>query len=139
MSDLLVLARENDLPPKWDGRAVVWLGWEYVPPMFVCPPRPEVCVQCGMSTTERGFPCWSANKGMLADSTWLTVDDYSREEANRARLPQCIQYKAPRHWWLELHAFRCHYCQLDTVWDTTHNETWTLDHTDYGSEGSVAP
>lgn len=140
MSDILTLARENDLPPRWDGRAVVWLGWEYVSPMFVCPPpRRDVCEGCGMPTTERGFPCWSANKGIVADSTRLTHEDYAREEAARDRLPEWAKGKMPRHWWLTLYAFRCHHCQLDTVWDTTANEMWTLDYTDYGSEGSVAP
>ena len=139
MTDLLTLARENDLPPKWDGRAVIWQGWEYVGGgTFICPPRKEVCEGCGLPTTERGFPCWSTNKGVVADSTRLTAEDYEAEQAARARLPESLRHKFARHWWIEMTAFRCHHCQLDTVWLHSTNEMWTLDHTDYGSEGSVA-
>lgn len=141
MSDLLTMLRKHDLPPRWDGRAVVWQGWEYAPSgVFICPPPTrDVCEGCGMPRTERGFPCWSTNRGMRADSARLTPDDYATEEAARARLPFRVKGKMPRHWWLELTAFRCHHCQLDTVWQYEGDEWWTLDHTDYGDEGSVAP
>ena len=36
-------------------------------------------------------------------------------------------------------ATRCPSCRLDTVWDARNDETWTLDDTDYGPEGSTAP
>lgn len=140
--DLLTMLREHDLPPRWDGRAVAWDGWEYVPPssmtMWHSRGR-DVCEGCGMPDTERGLPCWSTNKGYRADSARLTHDDYAAEEAARARLPFTLGGKMPRHWWIELHAFRCHHCQLDTVWDTVTGEWWTLDHTDYGAEGSSPP
>ena len=142
MNDLLTMLREHDLPPKWDGRCVVWLGWEYGTPTsltrFHSTAR-DVCEGCGMPTTERGFPCWSTNWGLLANSSVLTLDDYAAEEAKRARLPERLRHKVTRHWWRSLCAFRCHHCQLDTVWDTTADELWTLDHTDYGNDGSVAP
>lgn len=138
MSDLLTLAREHDLPPKWDGHVVAWEGWEYAPSgVFICPrPRLDVCHGCGRPTMERGFPCWSTNKGLRADSTRLTLDDFHAEEAARARLPFRAKGKLPRHWWIELVAHRCHDCSLDSVWDTTSGEWWDLDHTDYGPEGS---
>lgn len=138
MTDLLAMLREHDLPPRWDGHAVVWSEWEYARPgVFICPPPPpEVCAGCGMPTTERGFPCWSVAKGYRADSPTLTHADHAVEETARARLPVLVQDKLPRHWWIELHAHRCHHCHLDTVWDTTTDEWWTLDHTDYGPEGS---
>lgn len=141
MRDLLSMLHEHDLPPRWDGRAVAWQGWEYAPSgVFICPtPKGDVCERCGMPTLERGFPCWSTNRGLRADSVRLTIDDFRNEEDVRGRLPKKIRHKAPRHWWVELTAFRCHHCSLDTVWDMTTGEMWTLDHTDYGSDGSVAP
>ncbi|MDP9820403.1 hypothetical protein [Nocardioides massiliensis] len=139
MTDLLTLLREHDLPPRWDGRAVVWEGWEYAPITTLhLHMRPDVCEGCGMPTMERGFPCWSTNKGLRADSARLTHDDYRAEEEARARLPFRVKGKMPRYWWIELHAFRCHHCQLDTVWDTATDEWWVLDHTDYGDDGSVS-
>lgn len=139
MSDLLVALRENDLPPKWDGFVVAWQGWRYVRAAFICPPRVEVCEGCGMPTMERGFPAWSVNQGLVADSRRLTLDDFAYEEANRARLPEWARHKAPRHWRISLQAFRCHSCSLDTVWDMNTQETWVLDYTDYGNDGSAAP
>lgn len=136
--DLLTELRENDLPPFWDGHAVVWEGWEYAQSgVFICPtPKREVCEGCGKPTMERGFPCWSVNKGMVADSPSLPHDDFHRENAARDRLPVRVKGKMPRRWWLNLYAWRCHHCQLDTVWDVNTGEMWTLDHTDYGPEGS---
>ena len=89
MSDLLSLLREHDLPPKWDGLAVLWKGWEYVPPtsmtMFHSSGR-DVCEGCGMLTTERGFPCWSANRGLVAVSMVITHADLRYEDLS----PQTI-------------------------------------------------
>jgi len=138
VTDLLTMLREHDLPPFWDGHAVVWLPWEYAPSgVFICPPpKAETCESCGKPTTERGFPCWSVAKGLRADSPILTHADWVAEDAARARLPYLAKGKLPRHWWFTLHAFHCHHCQLDTVWDQTTDEWWTLDHTDYGPEGS---
>ncbi len=140
--DLLTLLREHDLPPKWDGRVVVWSGWEYVPPssmtMWHSRGR-DVCQGCGRPDTERGFPCWSTNQGLRASSQLLTVDDFHAEEARRAALPEPLRGRVTRHFWRDLTAFRCHHCSLDTVWDTATDEMWVLDHTDYGPEGSTAP
>ena len=141
MSDLLTELRDHDLPPKWDGRSVAWQGWEYATSgLFICPrPQREVCEGCGMPTEERGFPCWSTNGGLRADSTRLTLDDFRVEESARERLPVKVKGKLARHWWIELIAHRCHHCELDTVWDTSSDEWWTLDHTDYGHDGSGTP
>ncbi|ROR91747.1 hypothetical protein [Nocardioides aurantiacus] len=139
--DLLNGLRTHDLPPKWDGRAVSWTAWEYARSgVFICPPpRNEVCEGCRKPTTEKGFPLWSICKGLRADSPHLTLDDFAAEEAARARLPWLVRGKMPRHWWIELYASRCHLCDLDTVTDMTSGEVWTLDHTDYGDEGSSQP
>lgn len=137
MSDLLTLARENDLPPKWNGLAVLWRGWEYVPAgTFICPPpKIDVCEGCGMPTTERGFPAWSTNRGLVAVASFLTHDDLRYEEENRARLGRIVHKRKPRALY-RLTVFRCHSCALDTVWDHDTDEMWNLDHTDYGNEGS---
>ena len=141
MSDLLTALHKHDLPPYWDGRAVVWEDWEYAPSgVFICPPpKDEVCDGCGEPTKERGFPCWSTANGLRADSPRLTHADYEVEEAARARLPFLLKGKFARHWWIELHVTRCHHCQLDQVWDTTTDEWFDLDHTDYGDDGSSPP
>lgn len=139
MADLLTALREHDLPPRWNGHAVVWDAWEHgdAHAVFICPPpRPEVCVGCGAPTVVRGVACWSRTIGYRADSPALPHDDHHRENEARARLPFTVQAKLPRHWWITLHVYRCHHCQLDTVWDTETDEWWTLDHTDYGDEGS---
>ena len=141
MSDLLTELRQHDLPPKWDGRVVAWQGWEYAPSgVFICPPpKADVCEGCRKPTTEKGFPCWSTNRGFVADSFRLTLDDFAAENEKRDRLPFLAKGKLARHWWIELTAFRCHHCNLDSVWDWTTNEWWLLDHTDYGDDGSSPP
>lgn len=135
--DLLVGLRQHDLPPKWDGLAVLWDGWEYAPSgVFMCPPpQREVCEGCGRPSMERGFPCYSRTKGLVAVSTVLTHDNLRYESENRERLGWARGKRAPRAFY-RLFAFRCHHCQVDTVWDTDTDEWWTLDHTDYGDEGS---
>ncbi|WP_426243723.1 hypothetical protein [Nocardioides sp. LHG3406-4] len=136
--DLLTMLRVHDLPPTWDGLAVLWSGWEYASPgLFICPPPlREVCEGCGLPTTERGFPAWSTNRGLVAVSAVLTHDDLRYEEENRARLGALAHRRKPRALF-RLHAFRCHSCSLDDIWDTDTDEWWTLDHTDYGDDGST--
>lgn len=131
MTDLLTMLREHDLPPRWDGHAVLWHGWETrLAPIFICPPpRPTCCEGCG-SLAES-----VTNRGMVAVWASLTPEDLRAEEENRRRLGPLAHKRRPRAVW-RLYAFRCPDCQLDVVWDTDTDEWWTLDHTDYGSEGS---
>lgn len=133
MTDLLTLAREHDLPPFWNGRAVLWRGWEDPEPgvTFICPPPKErhVCEGCG-STQE-----WVVNRGEVAVWPSLTHDDLRRENENRQRLGSLAHKRKPRSLW-RLRAYRCPDCHLDTVWDMDTDEWWVLDHTDYGPEGS---
>ena len=140
MSDLLTMLREHDIPPRWDGLAVVWEGWQHAPPVHWCSARlVDVCEGCGRPTTHRGYPCWSVNWGLMPDRARLTHEDYAAENAPRARLPESLRHKRPRRWWVRLQAYRCHHCDLDTVHDTRTGLTWTLDHADYSDTGSVAP
>lgn len=140
MTDLLTLLREHDLPPKWDGLAVLWRGWEYQQAgVFLCPPptpREDRCGGCKEPLTERGFPVQSVNKGLVAVSSVLTHDDLRYEEDNRERLGRLAHKRKPRALW-RLYVWRCPNCRLDTVWDTDTDEWFDLDETDYSDAGSV--
>lgn len=144
MSDLLTELREHDLPPKWDGLAVLWRGWEYDTShqVFICPPPPpSMCEGCGEREKYRGFSTRSVNKGLVAVSSILTHDDLRYEEENRERLGfagrvVASRTRKPRALW-RLYVWRCGTCKLDTVWDTDADEWFTLDHTDYGDDGSA--
>lgn len=128
--DLLTLAREHDLPPKWNGRAVLWEGWRAQPPVFLCPPPKLICCEGCASLADP-----LANRGLVAVWQSFTHDDLRAEEANRERLGSLAHKRKPRALW-RLRAYRCPDCKLDTVWDTFTDEWWTLDHTDYGPDGS---
>lgn len=144
MTDLLTLLREHDLPPRWDGRAVWWEGWrpdlEAVGPVFICGPgaralRARVCEACGSQARP------SVNRGHVARVPATTVERWHARCEAWARLPVGSRHLLPKYpsGAIELHAFRCPDCLLDTVWDRPADEWWTLDHADYGLDGSVAP
>lgn len=114
MRDLLVLAREFDLPPKWNGIDLEWRGWRELPDVnvFVCfrrgkEPPPDHCSKCG--SVERSH----VNRG--TGTVRLGGKDRTA---------------------VELTVFRCPDCEHDAVCDETTGEWWDLDHTDYGPEGS---
>lgn len=138
MSDLLTELREHDLPPRWDGRVVIWKGWEYQGTALVCPsPQPTVCEGCGAPDMHRGFPTQARNRGMVALSPSTTREQIAERDENKRRLGR-LAHKSPSLALWRLFAFRCSDCKLDTVWDTDTNAWWLLDHTDYGDDGSVA-
>lgn len=136
MTDLLTLLREHDLPPYWDGLAVVWDGWQTTlrNQVFLCPPpkSPPCCAACG-SLAEP-----VSNRGLVAIWPSLTHDDLHDDVENRRRLGTLAHKRKPRGTW-RLRAFRCPDCRHDQVWDVDADETWDLDHTDYGPDGSSAP
>jgi hypothetical protein len=126
MTDLLSLMRENDLPPKWDGRAVLWESWRDDSDMFVCPPPHErsVCPACG--SVERRV----RNRGLLAhrrSTTAETIANYVK-----VGMPGKVAY------W-SLFAYRCTDCKHDQVWDMRRDELWDLDPSDYADDGSEHP
>jgi hypothetical protein len=122
--DLFTLAREFDLPRRWDGLVVVWQGWEEQR-MFLCPPPPrEVCRRCA-SVDSR-----PTNRGLVA-----LRRDISRDVIEAHRKMDAVARVARAR----LHAFRCTGCQHDEVWDFQTQLTWDLDFTDYGPDGSVNP
>lgn len=135
MNDLLTLLREHDLPPRWDGLATVWDGWETQIPAFVCPPpKSSCCSACGSLATP------VVNRGRVARVPAVTHDRIREHDDKRARLGAGNGHLAGRPVALyRLHAFRCPDCRHDVVWDVDTDEWFDLDHTDYGPEGSTAP
>ena len=133
MNDLLTLLREHDLPVAWDGLATVWDGWHKPAPAFVCPPQPSSCESCGSMVTA------VHNRGRVARLPVFTVAMILANDETRARLPVALRHKVRPRALVRLLAFRCPDCQLDVVHDLDTGETWTLDHTDYGPDGSVHP
>jgi hypothetical protein len=134
MNDLLVELRDHDLPPRWDGLACVWDGWETVTPAIICPPpKTSGCEGCGSAAPA------VMNRGRVARIPAVTHASIRETDKARERLPLHVRYRLPMKADYRLTAFRCPDCLLDVVWDQTTAECWTLDHTDYGHEGSVAP
>lgn len=137
----------HDLPPRWDGFAVAWRGWEERPsPTFICGEPDDVCGSCG-----RGDHAWSnacercgsdkppsSNVGLIGDDPKLTADEITRndEAIDLASRTGRVKSMPVRLGWMRLTVFRCPDCGLDTVVDG--DEVWTLDPDDYGDEGSVA-
>jgi hypothetical protein len=140
--DLLALLREYDLPPRWDGRAVWWDGWRLPldgAQVFICGPgarhlRTRACEACGSQAAP------STSRGHVARIGATTVERWRERCEAWARLPAGERHRLGKYpsGVIELHAFRCPDCRTDLVWDQLADEWWTLDHTDYGPEGSVA-
>jgi hypothetical protein len=112
VTDLLVLEREFDLPPRWDGAPVEWEPWQAETPMFVCPPPKDMgaCRDCGSLE--------------------------SRVTAKGIVTPLPGVHRIGGH---QLRAFRCPDCQHDQVWDSLTDEVWDLDPDDYSMNGSWPP
>ena len=100
----------NDLPPKWDGRAVNWYEWQPIPRTsldYHLPPDPcDNCRQVHPEITARGH----------------------------IQLPLNVAHKVSAHR-KRLDVVRCTGCGHDTVTDGR-GQTWDLDPLDYGPDGS---
>lgn len=115
----------HPLPVAWDGRAVTWTSWERQMVVQICPPPREE--QCGCGSAERPF----TSRGLR--------DPEPESVTHAASLPR-IGRRTRLVWPVyDLHAFRCPGCGEVTVWDMASDEWWTLDESDYGTHGSVAP
>jgi len=134
VADLLTLAREFDLPPKWNGLLVSWNGWEPQIPAFVCGPGARKQRDCCSACASPHEP--AINRGYVATSPLTTPAMLRRNEEQRDRLPLGQRHKVPSLALFRLHAYRCQDCRHDVVWDHDTDEWWDLDHTDYGPEGS---
>lgn len=127
----LPVARDHDLPPFWDGLAVVWDGWQArMERVFVCPPpKPECCQACG--STSRTI----VNRARVAISGIVTHAMVANEDAIRRRLPAGTISRRRVLALYGMHAFRCPDCRHDVVVDRD-GQTWTLDESDYRDDGS---
>lgn len=122
-ADLLTLAREHDLPPRWDGHPVTWTSWGPVPAAFLCPP--PAGPRCPSCHTDAGqlHAAGTILRELRTSSTGSTGS------VVRARTGGPLG---------RLDVFRCTGCQLDTVHDQD-GGIWDLDATDYGPNGSQPP
>lgn len=132
MTDLFTATREHDLPPKWDGLAVIWEPWEPAGDIFICPAAPTGCTECGSTATP------ISSRGTVAVSHIVTRQRLADYLTNRSRLGP-LAYRARILGTGRLFAYRCPDCHHDSVHDLNTRESWDLDCTDYGDDGSVAP
>lgn len=134
----LPVDRPHDLPPRWDGRVVVWDDWDRFEEkvvVFICPPpkaSSRVCQACG------SFAPRLMARGRVAVSARATLDELLDEDRKRSRLPVALRHKIPAVALYELTAFRCPDCLFDQVVDGTRT-VWDLDETDYLDSGSLPP
>lgn len=124
----------HDLPPRWDGLAVLWRGWEPGPAPLCTGRRGGLTRDCCESCGSVELP--SLNVGTVADDPDMTAEDIERDIAS-GELALRLRARRARRSTIRLTAFRCTECGADVVLD---GETWwTLDASDYGDEGSIDP
>ena len=116
------LALVNDLPPRWDGRAVVWRGWERAPVVLCHLPDDSCCHACGSDKNR------SMNFGLLADDDGMTAREVRTNDT------ACRAGRLVRRAWIRLVAHRCPDCGHDQVDDG--EDLWDLDPGDYTDNGS---
>lgn len=135
MTQLELIPSTPDLPTIWDGRTVAWQGWTQTGPVFICRPhrRPEPCTSC--KTTDQP----AVNIGVVAPLPGETFTVPKTVTARRSGRVYDVDQQVPAWPVIELIAFRCPGCQLDTVWDQRTQAWWVLDETDYGPTGSTDP
>lgn len=126
--------RSHDLPRFWDGKAVVWRGWEAPLDAWICPPpKPSCCEACGSLARP------VTSRGRVARFGGITHDMIAAADAARDRLPTAHQHRIKGHprALYELTAFRCPDCRHDQILDRD-GSMWNLDESDYSDEGSWA-
>lgn len=125
--------RDHDLPPFWDGFAVVWDGWETQQPAFICPPPKATCCRaCGSMNPSL------MNRGRMARSTVVTHQMIGERDVAQERLPWSVRGKLKALALYSLVAFRCLDCRFDQVLDRE-GRWWDLDESDYMDAGSYPP
>lgn len=118
----------HDLPPRWDGHAVVWEPWQlsdhgslrYHSALEVL-----ACTACG-SLNPLHWRSTGARALLPA-----TSHDHIRSASAMG--------KGGRYALRTLSATRCLDCGHDQVYDLDAAELWDLDPSDYGDDGSVPP
>lgn len=135
MSELVNLDRP--LPVKWDGRPVTWGDWQENGRIFICDRTKRkngllipACSACG--STRPSLHSTGLRHPLASDTE---AGEFLRTHRNGR--PVYAQEPMPAY--RDLHAERCQDCGHDTVYDARTDESWDLDDTDYGPEGSVAP
>jgi hypothetical protein len=110
--DLLVLAREFDLPPRWDGGPVEWGPWEPEIHVFICPAPSDMgaCDQCG-----------SLEPRITARGIVTPLPGVEREHPQQLRVTRCPD------------------CKHDRVVDHDTFDVFDLDPSDYTESGSWPP
>lgn len=104
----------HPLPVAWDGREVKWTRWGSTERIHICGSLKASRCDCG--SERRPFT-----------SVGLRASDPGPGRFAR------------RHALRDTYAFRCPECGQVDVWDMNSDEWWTLDESDYGPTGSVAP
>lgn len=105
----------HPLPISWDGREVKWSRWESTERILICGPHSDKA-RCDCGSKRNPF----------------TASGLRAADAGTGRF-------ARRHAVKDLHALRCPDCGQVDVWDMDSDEWWTLDESDYGPNGSLAP
>lgn len=143
MNPLREVPKLHQLPPKWDGRDVDWRGWEVIRTSAEYGGRrhgqQEACEGCGSLGKH------ASNIGVLHPLTGETqlqpVFKRTKPKGNGrpGTLYQAGEQEVPVKATVQLFAFRCPDCGLDTVWDMRTDEWWLLEESDYGADGSTDP
>lgn len=102
------------LPASWDGRDVEWRAWTSTWTTAELHVRRDPCERCGS----------------------LAVPLMNQGVVHPPATPGAVNLRRSL---LQLTAFRCPDCHLDTVWDRDTDDWWVLDESDYGPQGSHDP
>jgi predicted RNA-binding Zn-ribbon protein involved in translation (DUF1610 family) len=133
MSDLQIVAKARDLPPRWDGHRVEWRPWTSLRTTMRLHSKPEPCPSCG-STADQ-----ASSAGTLHPLLGEMVEVTRMKRTKRSGREYSVRAQRPATAYLALFAYRCPDCGLDTVWDTRTDEWWELGPEDYGPDGSHDP
>lgn len=144
MNPLREVSKLHHLPPKWDGRVVEWRGWEVLHTSADAGGRrhggpAEACEGCGSVGKH------ASNLGVLyplaGETTTQPLYKRTKPKGNGrpGTLYQAGEHEVPVKPTIQLFAFRCPDCGLDSVWDMRTDEWWVLDESDYGPDGSTDP
>jgi len=128
-----LLPSRNDLPLLWDGRVVEWRGWSDGTTTMALHNPKERCTGCGSSAEP------AINAGIMDAKQGEMVEHEPLKKTKSGRTYRGRTILVPANRWARLFAFRCPDCQQDEVWDKDADEWWTLDESDYGSDGSTDP
>ncbi|UOQ58572.1 hypothetical protein MUN78_07040 [Leucobacter allii] len=126
------------LPSRWDGDVVRWDDWQELPLSSVeFHGKSYQCAACG--TAARPY----TSLGRRQPGTGEVFEVIRRHKTIRSRWGKSYRIPVYDHataWpviqWI---ATRCGWCGLTEVVDLDSDETWILDDTDYGPDGSRRP